>query len=94
MVEPNYIGGLLGGMLIGLASILLLAGSGRIAGISGILGGLYGKWTDAESQWRIIFLLGLVAGAGLVSVLIDGLAVHMQTHGLPLLIAGAYSGAT
>jgi len=92
MVEPNYTGGLLGGMLIGLASVLLLAGSGRIAGISGILGGLYGKWTDAERHWRIIFLLGLVAGAGLVSVLIGGLAVHMQTHGIPLLIAGVLVG--
>ena len=40
MTEPNVIGGLIGGALIGLAEVLLLALDGRIAGISGILGGL------------------------------------------------------
>ena len=40
MSEPNIIGGLLGGALIGLASALLLLLNGRIAGISGILGGI------------------------------------------------------
>jgi hypothetical protein len=40
MTEPNTLGGLIGGALIGLAAVLLLAFNGRIAGISGILGGL------------------------------------------------------
>jgi uncharacterized protein len=40
MAEPNTIGGLIGGAIIGLAAVLLLALNGRIAGISGILGGL------------------------------------------------------
>jgi hypothetical protein len=40
MVQPNLIGGLIGGALIGLAAVLLLAFNGRIAGISGIFGGL------------------------------------------------------
>ena len=39
-MTPDWISGLLGGALIGAASGLLLLGSGRIAGISGIAGGL------------------------------------------------------
>jgi hypothetical protein len=40
MTEPNALGGLIGGAIIGLAAVLLLALNGRIAGISGIWGGL------------------------------------------------------
>ena len=40
MSEANVIGGLSGGAMIGLASVLLLLLIGRITGISGILGGV------------------------------------------------------
>jgi uncharacterized membrane protein YedE/YeeE len=54
----------IGGALIGLSASILLAGSGRIAGISGIFGGaLVPKANDAE--WRIWFLAGLIS-AGVV----------------------------
>ena len=53
----------LGGIAIGAAATLLYAGIGRIAGISGILN------TGIEQRdgraWRLLFLAGLVAGAGL-----------------------------
>jgi uncharacterized membrane protein YedE/YeeE len=84
--------GLTGGMLIGLSSILLLAGSGRIAGISGILGGIYGKWNDVERYWRIIFMLGLVAGSGIVAIIQHGLSITQQTSGIYLVIAGVLVG--
>jgi hypothetical protein len=64
MTEPNLIGGLIGGGLIGLASLLLLAVNGRIAGISGILGGLVTGGMPGDRPWRSAFLAGLVAGAG------------------------------
>ncbi len=52
--------GLFGGVLIGLSATLLLALSGRIAGISGMVNGAV---TFAASEfWRWLFLLGLVAG--------------------------------
>lgn len=92
MVEANLIGGLLGGLLIGLSSVLLLAGSGRIAGISGILGGLYGNWTETERKWRIVFLLGLVSGAGLVAIITGGLHLHLQAGGIVLVVAGLLVG--
>lgn len=52
---------LAGGGLLGLAVSWLLLANGRIAGISGIVGGLLATWND-ESAWRISFLLGLFAG--------------------------------
>ena len=58
---------LLGGALIGLASMVLLLGHGRIAGISGIAGGLLQR-TTIDRAWRLAFVGGLAA-AGLVAAL-------------------------
>jgi uncharacterized protein len=54
-----------GGILIGLAAALLLLCNGRIAGISGIMGGLIGT-AKAEFYWRFAFLAGIVIGAALL----------------------------
>jgi len=56
--------GLTGGALIGLASVLLMLLHGRIAGISGIVGGLLngllGAGSKPETLWRLAFVLGLL----------------------------------
>ncbi len=56
---------LIGGMLIGLASALLVVFRGKIAGISGILGGLIDMDSIANSHrlWRGLFLIGLVSSS-------------------------------
>lgn len=54
---------LAGGLLIGTAAAVLLAGIGRIAGISGMLHGLFGA--ESGWSWRVSFLLGLIGGAGI-----------------------------
>jgi len=92
MAEPNIAGGVVGGLLIGLASLLLLAGSGQLAGISGILGGLYGKWTDSDLKWRLTFLAGLIVGAGLVAFLQGGMQQTLQAQGRLLILAGLLVG--
>lgn len=51
---------LAGGVLIGLAAALLVLFNGRIAGISGILGGLL-RPRAGDVGWRAAFVLGLVA---------------------------------
>lgn len=51
---------LAGGILIGLASVWLLAANGRIAGISGILHGLFAQ-PPGERPWRLWFIAGLIA---------------------------------
>lgn len=60
---------LVGGILIGLAALLLLAVEGRIAGISGIASGVVTQSQAGERQWRALFLAGLV-GSGFVLSLI------------------------
>ena len=57
-----WMSALAGGVLIGVAATLLLWLTGRIAGISGILGGVVMP-RRGEVAWRVAFLLGLV-GAG------------------------------
>jgi len=49
---------LAGGILIGLATALLLLANGRVAGISGILGGVL-RPTRGDIAWRVTFILGL-----------------------------------
>ena len=48
-----------GGLLIGLATLLLYAALGKIAGISGIA---FGALERANRSWRLPFLIGLVGG--------------------------------
>ena len=51
---------LAGGVLIGAAAAMFVLLNGRIAGISGILGGLL-KPVKGDISWRLLFVLGLVA---------------------------------
>jgi uncharacterized membrane protein YedE/YeeE len=53
--------GLIGGALIGFASALLMLLAGRLAGVSGILGGLL--IAGNERGWRLAFIAGLIAAA-------------------------------
>jgi len=53
--------GFVGGILIGIASTLLLFANGRVAGISGIVGGLLSP-RDGEAGWRVTFIVGLLLG--------------------------------
>ena len=59
---------LAGGALIGLAASLLIVGNGRIAGISGIVGGLL-RAAPGERAWRLAFVAGLVLAAPLCALL-------------------------
>ena len=62
---------IVGGGLIGLAASAVLFFSGRIAGISGILGGLFSA-APGESRWCLAFLGGLLAGGLLLSAFWPG----------------------
>ncbi|WP_349742913.1 YeeE/YedE family protein [Roseateles cavernae] len=76
---------LAGGALIGLAAALLLLLNGRIAGISGILGGLL-RPARRDVAWRVAFLLGLM-GASLVYGLFAPLPVPRIEAGTGTLMA-------
>lgn len=81
-----------GGVLIGLAATLLMLVDGRIAGISGILGGALGR-AGGDRAWRLAFLIGL-AGGGWVAAM-AGLAGSVERFGYPtwlLIAAGLAAG--
>ena len=62
---------LVGGVMIGVAALLLMLTHGRVMGISGILGGLVPPQTG-DANWRVSFLVGMVlAGLALSTTLPD-----------------------
>lgn len=62
-----FIAALLGGALVGLSASLLLLLQGRIAGISGILGGLLPP-TAGDADWRVAFVAGLVVAGAVATI--------------------------
>lgn len=75
----------LGGMVVGLAAALMLAGNGRIAGISGIVGGFI-EGSEGRS-WRGTFLLGMVLGGLALLLLAPHTMPGVVTDSLPLMAA-------
>ncbi len=70
MTEFTPVPALVGGALIGTASVLLLWLNGRIAGISGILFGVMSR-ESSDRNWRLLFVAGLALG-GLAWPLVSG----------------------
>ena len=85
---------LLGGGIIGLSAVVLLATQGRIAGISGIVSRILPPSVDkAGLPQGIIFLIGLLLAAPLWFVLTGAAPVQMvSSNGLLLVIAGLMVG--
>ncbi len=65
MIEFIPFQNLLGGVIIGLSAVFLLLFKGRVAGISGILNGLFTR-TKKEFVWRATFLSGVILGPILI----------------------------
>lgn len=87
------IASLAGGALIGLASVLLMALTGRIAGVSGIAVRLFPPYSDGGFAGRIAFIMGLAAAPALV-MLATGQAPPqtIQAGGMLLIVAGLLVG--
>lgn len=84
---------LAGGALIGVAAVLLMALEGRIAGISGILGGLLPPRPAPDRGWRVAFLVGLVLGPFIVATVAGHPAIGAPTVGVGgALLAGTCVG--
>lgn len=62
MTEFTPVASLIGGLMIGLSAALLLFANGRIAGISGIAGGLLSGPGRGDVLWRLVFVGGLLVG--------------------------------
>lgn len=90
-MDIGWLDAALGGTLIGAAAALMLIGQGRVAGISGIVGGLLPP-TAADRDWRLAFVIGLVA-AGIVGALVAPDAIGGSVRSTPVVvIAGLLVG--
>lgn len=85
---------LIGGIVIGLATSLVLVTHGRIAGISGIAGGIL-KLQPGDTTWRLLFVSGLIGGGFLYSLVWPGafeIALHADRSVPTLIGAGLLVG--
>jgi uncharacterized protein len=85
--------GLIGGLLIGLASAVMLLGLGRIAGVSGLAARSIGL-TDsgAPRMTALAFIIGLPLGAFLVSQMMGPLGVRFPSSNAMLILGGILVG--
>jgi len=82
---------LAGGVLIGIASAMFVLLNGRIAGISGVLGGLL-KPQRGDIAWRVAFLAGLVGAPLAYALFAEPIDVRVDADHGALVVAGLLVG--
>lgn len=88
MTEVNWAIALLGGALIGTSATILLALTGRIAGISGIVNGAVAFSSDA--MWRWLFIIGMVLGAGVYEFALAPYPTPLSTFSPWAMVIGGF----
>jgi len=81
---------LAGGVLIGLASVLLMLTLGRIMGATGILAGLLTPVAHPDTGWRLAVLAGMVSGPLAVLVLTGQMPEIQVPVSMPMLLVGGF----
>ena len=95
MISNSFtpIASMLGGALIGVAAVMLMAVSGRIAGVSGIAARLLPPYEDDAFKGRLAFVGGLIAAPVLLALAGGTLPAQVIAAGpATLVIAGALVG--
>lgn len=83
---------LIGGILIGVSATATLALLGRVAGISGIVGGLFAE-DRSEYAWRAAFVVGLLVGGASAAVLRpEAFTMTLDRSPIALAVAGLLVG--
>lgn len=92
VTEFSFLDAFTGGVIIGMATVLMFLCNGRITGISGIVGALV-KPQAGQVSWRLVFILSLMAGGALYP-LVWGRELEVVTHapGFVYVIAGLLVG--
>jgi len=83
------ISALIGGAMIGLSAVLLMALNGRVAGISGIFGGLL-QFQKGEMGWRLAFITGLLIGPFILPVVTGTPVPHFMPSSTSLMAIGGF----
>lgn len=82
---------LLGGVLIGIAAVILMAFNGRIAGMTAMLGGVL-EPRSPDMPWRVAFLVGAIAAPAIATMLGAEFSFFSPTTGVLLALGGVIVG--
>jgi len=88
----EWVMGLIGGLLIGMAAAVYLLVNGRIMGASGIVGGLVDGSGRATAPERLSFVLGLFAFPALLHLVWGGVSTNVTGNAAVLVAAGLLVG--
>src|SRR5262245_49745984 len=89
-----FLSATIGGALIGLAAVLLMFLSGRVAGISGIVGALLPPKLADDWRWRLAFIAGLLLPPLILNAVAGFNGIGAPTVGFAILVpAGLLIGA-
>ena len=92
-MQTDWIMGLTGGVIIGLAASFYLLTNGKVMGASGIIGGLVDKSRWSTARNRIVFLAGLVFSPMVCIIVLDIRAeTKVTTNTTVLILAGLLVG--
>ncbi|MEJ6388710.1 YeeE/YedE family protein [Gymnodinialimonas ulvae] len=95
MIETAFtpIASLAGGVLIGIASTLLMLTLGRVMGATGVLAGLFQPASSQDFAWRAALLAGMVSGPALVWLMSGEMpAVEVPISTVALIVGGLIVG--
>lgn len=75
MPYATYVFGLIGGVLIGLGSLLAAGATGKVPGVSGVVSRAL-QAAGSERLWRLLFIVGIMVGAGVTFLLSEHARVY------------------
>jgi len=90
MTDFTPISALVGGGFLGLAALILLKFNGRIAGISGVIGGVLQPTGDKD--WRWLFLIGIMLGPLLATPFTERVDITLDASWALIISAGFLVG--
>ncbi len=90
-MSPEWMRCLAGGAMIGLSASILLLANGRIAGVTGIVAGVFGP-RPGDVAWRALFLAGLLVGGLVASATLGAVFSSAGTTVNIALVAGLLVG--
>ena len=82
---------LVGGILIGLAAVILMAFNGRIAGMTAMLDGIL-EPQNPDNRWRLAFLAGAILAPLIATLLGAEFSFASPTTGVVLAVGGVIVG--
>lgn len=91
-MQQEWIMGLIGGGIIGIAGAIFLLVNGRVMGASGIIGGLVDRSGASNAAERIAFITGLIAVPALMLQFTDGMDTQLTDNLAVIIIAGLCVG--